>query len=130
MAGIGEGRRRLEEEGRLADAGIAADEEGRAAHEPAAGDAVELGDAGPDPRCLGAFAGERRQGDDAALPHGFRRRAGPDAAARGRFLDEGVPLAAIVAAALPARTDGAAVLADILGFRLGHGAPYTTGEAA
>src|SRR6516165_989567 len=42
-----EGGRHLEHEGRFADAGIAADEKGRALDQPAAHDAVELGDAAP-----------------------------------------------------------------------------------
>ena len=37
---------RLKDEGGFADAGIAADQQRRARHQPAAGDAVEFGDAG------------------------------------------------------------------------------------
>ncbi len=57
-AAIGERAGDLEQQRRFADAGIAADQQRRAAHEPAAGDAVELGDAGN--RARGVF-GSRRQ---------------------------------------------------------------------
>ena len=40
----------LQQQGRFADAGIAADQDRRARHQPAAADAVELGDAGAAPR--------------------------------------------------------------------------------
>ena len=51
-----------------------------------------------------------------------RRRFRPGADARiDQLLDDGVPLAAALAAALPAHMGGAAGLADIGGFGLGHG---------
>ena len=108
----------LEQERRLADAGIAADEERRAAHEAAAGDAVELGHAGLDPGRLRRFAGERGKRDDTTLAR-FLARPGGDAA-RGSLLDERVPLTAIVATPLPAGRDPAAVLADKLCGRPRH----------
>ncbi len=43
VAGGRQRRRGLHQQGRLADAGIAADQQHRARHQPAAGDAVELG---------------------------------------------------------------------------------------
>ena len=55
LAAGGEGGGGLQEEGGLADAGVAADEDGRGGDEAAAEDAVELGDAGEG-------AGERRLG--------------------------------------------------------------------
>ena len=100
----------LQEQRRLADARVAADEQRRAAHDAAAGHPVELADAGRDPRGLGALAGERRKRNDPALP-GAPHRPGGDTGRR-RLLDQGVPLAAVVALPLPARTDRAAVLAD------------------
>ena len=45
-----EGGRDFEQQRRFADAGIAAEQQHRAAHQPAAGHAVELGDAGRQPR--------------------------------------------------------------------------------
>ena len=47
---LGQRAGRLQQQRRLADAGIAADQQRRAAHEAAAGHAVELGDAGADAR--------------------------------------------------------------------------------
>ncbi len=58
----------IEKERRFADAGIAAEKDDRAAHQAAAGDAVELGDAGRDSRRL--VARRRLQGlngEDASL---------------------------------------------------------------
>ena len=72
MAGAGERGGGLDQQRRLADAGIAADQQRRAAHEAAADDAVELGHAG----------------GRAAAPRALRRRAarartaGPCAAGR------------------------------------------------
>jgi len=43
VAGFRDHRRRLDQQRRFADAGIAADENGRTLHEPASGHAVEFG---------------------------------------------------------------------------------------
>ena len=83
LAGLRERAGGLQEQRRLADARIAADEERRAAHEAAAGDPVELGDAGRDARRL---VGRRRRARSSAttrpLRERARRRAGADAAGR------------------------------------------------
>ncbi len=125
LARIGERAGDLQQQGRLADARIAADQQRRAADEAAAGDAVELGDARLCARRFVVGAGEGSKGDDAAPPDGAHRRPGADAGAR-RLLDERVPLAAILAAALPAVGADAAVLADELNLecrRARHGLP-------
>ena len=66
----------LDQQRRLADAGIAADQQRRAAHEAAAGDAVELGDAGGQARRL--VASRRSSGSSAKTrPLRARARRGP-----------------------------------------------------
>ncbi len=119
MAGAGERPGRLKEQRRLADSGIAADQQCRAAHQPAAGHPVELGDTRPDPRRLGGVAGQPLQRDEAALA-GAPLRASGDAA-RTRLLDQRIPFAAVVALALPARAHRPAILADELGLGAGEG---------
>src|SRR5881397_283024 len=100
----------LDQECRLADAGVAAEQQHRAAHEAAAGDAVELGDATGEPRRLVRFARERLERERTALA---RRAAGLlRARGGGVLLGDRIPLAAGVALALPAAIGGAAVLAD------------------
>src|SRR6185436_1559222 len=49
---LGERRRHLQQQGRLADAGVAADQQRRAHHQPAAAHAVEFADAAPVARRL------------------------------------------------------------------------------
>src|SRR5262249_30709981 len=118
MSGLGEGGRDLDQQRRFADAGITAEEEHRAADEPAAGDAVELGDAASESRCVVRRAGERLEREQAALARrtpGHLRPRG-----RGAFLGDGVPFATGVALALPAAINGAAVLADEAGVATGH----------
>ncbi len=110
LAGGGELPRHLQQQGRLADAGIATDQQRRAAHEAAAGHPVELGDAGADARGVVGGAGKGGQRHRAALAELAGCRARPDAAA-GALFDQRVPFAAVIALALPARGDGAAVLA-------------------
>ena len=68
----------LDQQRRFADAGIAAHQQHRAAHEAAAGDAVEFGDAGGQARGLMRLAGERLEREQAALA-GFAARAGAGA---------------------------------------------------
>src|SRR5205814_1914419 len=110
LAGARERGRRLDQQGRLADARIAADQQRRAADETAAGDAVELGHPGSDARRLMGFAGERLERERPALAGG-PPEARPRARRAGRLLDDGVPFSARLALALPAPGDGAAVLA-------------------
>src|ERR1700753_1637153 len=57
---------RLKNERRLADAGVAADQQGRAGHQPAAGDAVELRNAGGPALRRGVFGLEVFQLEAAA----------------------------------------------------------------
>ena len=54
---------RLQDEGGFADARIAADQQGRARHQPAAGDAVEFGDAGEAARRRRVFGFQVFQGE-------------------------------------------------------------------
>ena len=120
VALAGERRGRLHQQRRLADAGIAADQQRRAAHEAAAGGAVELGDAGGDARRVLDVARQRGQRHRPALARRAQcRRPAADAAGRA-FLDQRVPLAAGVALAGPARVHGAAVLADELDAGFSH----------
>ena len=81
MARAGEQAGRLRQQRRFADAGVAADQQHRAAHEPAAGDAIELGHAGRKARRVLCFACQRFQREQPALALGadadrHRRRAG------------------------------------------------------
>ncbi len=121
-AAAGEGGGGLEEEGRLADAGIAADEDRRSRHEAAAERAVELGDAGEGARRLRLRGGEVAEDDAAAA----RRSEGAAGGAFGeaRFLDDRVPRAAGVAAAGPLRVGGATGGAGEGGAAGAHGAPF------
>ena len=109
VAGARERRRGLDQQRRFADAGIARHQQHRAAHEAAAGDAVEFGDAGGQARRVLRLAGERleREQRGPCAARGPGRRGGA-----GAFLGDRVPLAAGVALALPAAVGGAAVLAD------------------
>ena len=94
--------RRLQQERRLADARLAAEQHERAGHEPAAEDPVELPDAGR--RARRRPRRRRRPAATGAAPTGGH--AGREPAARGALaddgLDEGVPAAAGAALALPA----------------------------
>ena len=116
----GERRRRLHQKRRLADAGIAADEDCRAAHEAAAGCTVEFGYAARNTRRvldLARQCGERNRSALAWRAQALRPAA--DAAGRA-FLDQRVPLAAGFALAAPARGDVAAGLADELDAGFSH----------
>src|SRR5262249_54013391 len=116
-AGLGELGGKLQQQRRLADAGLAADQHGGARHDAAAAHAIELGDARADARDLLASLGERLERDHPALG-GFgearaRRRS------RIRLFDERIPLAAGSALSDPARRHRAAVLA----YELASGGP-------
>ena len=104
--------RRLDQERRLADTGIAADEQHRAAHESAADDAVKLGHAGGKPRRVVGVPRQRLEREYAALADRPAPRPGRGERAASRFLCESVPFAAGVALALPAVVGCTAVLAD------------------
>ncbi len=106
----------LQQQRRFADARIARHQQHRAAHETAAGDAVEFGDAAGQARGLMRLAGQRLEREQPAFA-GFAPRAG----ALGAFLGERIPLAAGLALALPAGRRRPAVLADEAQIALGHG---------
>ena len=111
---------RLGKQRRLADAGIAADQKGRATHEAAAGGAVKFTDAGDDARRILDVARQRGQHHGAALAGVAcvgRTRAD---AARRAFLDQRIPLAAGIALAGPALMHRSAILTDELDARFGH----------
>ena len=117
----GQRRGGLHQQRRFADAGVAADQDHRAAHEAAARHAVELGDAGRRARGLVRLAGQPLQREYAALGAGRARRHGPrHRVRRAGLLDNGVPAAAGLALALPAIIDRAAALADEGGVAFGH----------
>src|SRR5262245_1164239 len=100
----------LNEQRRLADARIAAEQQHRATHEATAGHAVEFGDAGGKPRRIVALAGQRLEREWPALARRASRHRRPRS--RRGFLSDRVPLAAGVPLALPAPVGGAAVLTD------------------
>ena len=110
----------LDQQRRLADARLAADQRRRPRHEAAARRAVELVDARQQAR-LGRMRSGKVLERERPAGGAFARRAGAHPQRR-RLLDDGVPLAAGLALALPALRDRAAVLADIGGARAGHGA--------
>ncbi len=118
-AGAGQAGGGLEQEGGLADAGVAADEYGGGGDEASAQHAIQFRDGGGSAGRRLGFAGQADEGN-ASAGRGFRGGAG----ARG-FLDDGVPLAAGFAATGPFGCDGAAGLADEAGYGAGHGAGFT-----
>ena len=67
MAGARQRRGGLDQQRRFADAGIAAHQQHRAAHKAAAGDAVEFGDAGGQPRRVMRVAGQRLEREQPAF---------------------------------------------------------------
>ena len=121
----GEGRSRLHEQGGFADAGIAAHQHRRSPHETATSHAIQLADARLNARRFFGLPGKRRQRNGTALL-GCLARTPADAAQR-IILDDRVPFAASIALPGPARVHRAAVLADELGFCLGHDYPVLEG---
>ena len=128
-ARAGHGRRGLEQECGLADAGVATHQDGRAGHQAAARDPVELRDPRGAPGCFGRCARER---------HEARRRTGSRAGrpqleaaryrARGPLLRDRVPRPASVAAAHPLAVRGTTRLADEAGCRSAHLARRSRGR--
>ncbi len=102
---------RLRQQCRFADAGIAADEQHRAAHEAAAGDAIKLGHAGGQTRGVVTLARQAFQLEYPALAPGADRDRHRGRAGR-IFFRKRIPLAAGLTLALPAVIRRAAVLAD------------------
>ncbi len=101
LARLRQRRGDLNQQRRLADAGVAAKQQHRSAHEAAAGDAIEFGDSGGEARGVLAFAGQRLERKASS----FAWRAAGRGRTFGAFLGDGVPLTAGVALALPATVD-------------------------
>jgi hypothetical protein len=118
VAAVGERRAGLDQQRRLADAGLAADQHHGARHEAAAGDAVEFGDAGGDARRRPRLAGQALKLEHAALARAARRLRAD--ARTGVLLENRIPFATGLAFALPALRDRAAILADETGSGFGH----------
>jgi hypothetical protein len=119
----------LEQQGALADARLAADEDGGPGDDAAAEDAVELPDPGRPPGGVGLVdLGERERlagrREVAGLPAADHAPGGPLGRVlvgrRGLVLLQRVPRAAVRALAHPLRVDRAAVVAEELGARLSH----------
>ena len=111
LAAPAERRERLQQKGRLSDAGVAADNDRGSRHQAAAGDPVEFLDPGDDPRRHRVFAFKTDQFDQPALGHRGPRRPA-DARGGAGFLGDRVPRTAAVATAGPLGTFRAAALAD------------------
>ena len=111
-AALGEAGSDLKQERRLADPGIAADQERRAGHQSAAAGAVEFGVAGEQARGFLRRAGQRGEVDFLALGAGRRGQRAWRSGLRGFKLDR-VPFPARLAAPGPFSIDRAAGLADI-----------------
>ena len=120
-------RRRLEQQGRLADPRITADQRRRAFDETAAQRPVQLRDAARQPRGQRDLRVQPDQRDRAPaalqIMLGLERRDD-----RRRLLDQRVPLGAIEALALPPRRDRAAGLANETLLYLGHATSLTEAE--
>jgi len=113
-AGAAQGRLadHLHQQGGLAHAGIAADQQGRARHHTAAADPVELRHAGKDARRRRRLGLKGLEHQTSLTPAGLGRRQSPRGA-RLRLLDHGVPGPAGGALAGPFSLHAAAGLADI-----------------
>ena len=120
--GLGKVGRCLQQQRRLADAGLAAEEDQRSRHDAAAEDAIELANARRD--AIGLRGLNIR-----VFLGAWRLETGHRVAMRGRpaeralerpLLDKRAPGAAIVALALPLGPLHAAFLADEDGFSLLH----------
>ena len=116
----GERRGSLHQKGRLADAGVAADQNRRTPHKAAAGRTVQLGNAGRNAGSVLDIARERSERDRAAFARAAQGRWPATDAAAGAFLDECVPFAASIAFPGPARMHRAAILTDELDAGFSH----------
>ena len=118
LVAAGQRRSNLDQQRRFADPGITAEEQDRTTHEAAAGDAVELGEAGGKARGIAGRTRERLEREQPALA----RHAPGQLRTRGSrtLLADRVPFTAGVAPALPAAIGGTAALADEACFATGH----------
>ena len=117
-AGLGHARQGLQQQGRLADAGVAADQYHAARHQPAAQHAIEFLDARGLARFFARTDLGQRQNAGRTSRHGevaSRRRSRFD-----HRLDQSVPLPTTGALTLPLRRTGAALGAGILRLGLCH----------
>jgi hypothetical protein len=111
--------RELQQQRRFADAGFAADEQGRPRDDAPAGDAVELADTGREARRLLRRSLQPLEHDDASAA--ATRKPGAGWGDGVRLFGERIPLAARGALAGPARRRRPAVLTDEGGLaQLGH----------
>ena len=113
---------RLQQQGRLADAGIAADQHDAAGHHAAAQHAVEFFDARAEAGHVdGIDIVKRQHGRRLRQRHVLRVRIAVVAARFGQGFHHGVPLVARGALPHPFITDGAAIAAGIDGLDFCHG---------
>ncbi len=110
-AALGRRRAGLQQEGRLAHARVAGEQDGRARHQAAAADAVELLEPGRQARRGGRLGLQVLELQAAGL--GAAGRGHGAGRPGGRLLDQAVPGAAGRALAAPARMGRAAALTDI-----------------
>src|SRR4029453_4729289 len=122
MAAAGERGRDLDQQRRLADAGIAAEQQYRAAHKTAAGHAIEFGEPRRKARRVVSRAPERFERKEPPLAWGASGQL-----YGGTLLGDRIPFAAGVALALPAAIGRPAVLADEVRFATGHDAALLHG---
>ena len=109
--------RDLEQERRLADPGLAAQQDDRAGHQATAEHAVQLADAHRSPDRLGRVRGVGERDGDGPTDH---RDGTPARLVADDGLHEGVPLAARAALALPTRDGRTTGLADESTLDAGH----------
>ena len=109
---------RLQQQGALADAGVAADQHHAAGHQAAAEHAVKFIDAGRQAFHLGGF--DRRERGHRLRPGQRLEAVAGAAGGLGHRLHQGVPGLALRALAQPARGVAAALAADVNVLLLGH----------
>ena len=123
MAPASERGRNLDQQRRLADAGVTAEKEHGAAHESAAGDAIEFWQSRGEPWRLVVGPGQRLKRKEPPLArHTALWRS-------GTLLGDRIPLAAGIALALPPAVGGTTVLADEARLATGHDCATTVSTA-
>ena len=127
-ARLGHRRRHLQQQGRLADPGIARQQHRRARHQPAADRPVEFRDPAAQP------LGQRHrsiQPDQLDPPPSARKVVLlAEHRRRAAFLHQRVPLGAVGALPLPARLFRPTGLADVSRFQLGHRHPMSAAASS